>query len=76
MSFPRRFKPVVTDHALVRWLERVHGMDLDKIREQILDHGRDAWVAQGAVKVHVPSLKITLVAIEGRVVTINPKAER
>ena len=76
MSFPRRFKPVVTDHALVRWLERVHGMDLDKIREQILDHGRDAWVAQGAAKVHVPSLQITLVAVEGRVVTVTSKADR
>ncbi|GGB14969.1 hypothetical protein GCM10011380_00470 [Sphingomonas metalli] len=28
--------PAVTDHAIVRYLERVHGIDMDVIRAEIL----------------------------------------
>jgi len=41
---PKRPKPMnlpITDHAVVRYLERVHGFDIDAIKEQILpDHAK------------------------------------
>lgn len=30
--------PLVTDHALLRWLERVEGLDLDALRARIAAH--------------------------------------
>ena len=27
--------PVITDHALLRWLERVHGIDVEWMRSQL-----------------------------------------
>jgi hypothetical protein len=30
-------EPVVTEHAMLRYLERVHGLDLENIRQAILD---------------------------------------
>lgn len=72
MAFPRRFVPTVSDHAVLRWIERVHGVDLEAVREQILDQGREAWLAQGAVSVQVPELKVTLIAKDGCVVTVRP----
>ena len=32
----------VTDHALVRWLERIEGLDIDYIREDIAEKVSDA----------------------------------
>lgn len=76
MPFPRRFEPTVSDHAVVRWLERVQHFDIEAVRGEILDQGRDAWVAQGAVIVRVPALGISLVAQDGRVITVMPTAQR
>ena len=30
-------KPVVTEHAILRYLQRVHGLDLEMVRDAILD---------------------------------------
>ena len=30
-------EPIVSEHALIRWLQRVEGVNLDKIRNEILD---------------------------------------
>lgn len=76
MSFPLRFAPTVSDHAVIRWLERVREFDIEAVREEILDQGRDAWVAQGAVIVRVPALRVSLVAQDGRVITVTPHARR
>lgn len=43
-------RATVTDHALVRWLERVHGLDLDSVRREIEAIATPA-VAAGAVSV-------------------------
>lgn len=40
--------PSVTDHALVRWLERVKGIDVDAIRAEILTPERKAMINAGA----------------------------
>jgi len=42
---------IVTDHALVRYIERIHGLDLTKLREEISQRVKTAAMA-GAVGVH------------------------
>lgn len=37
-------EPIITDHALVRWLERRHGIDMDFFRRKILEEVRDRYV--------------------------------
>lgn len=76
MAFPRRFQPKVSDHAMLCWIERVLGLDLDQVREQILAQGREEWVAQGAMSVQVPHLKVTLIVRDGTVVTVNRGSTR
>lgn len=69
---PIKHQPAITDHAMVRWLERVAGIDMDEVRAAILADGRAEWVANGATQIRVPSLNITVVAKGGKVVTIIP----
>ena len=76
MPFPRLFKPTVSDHAVVRWLEIVRGLNIEAIRAEILDQGREEWAAKGAVYVRVPELDVSLVAEQGRVISIVPNARR
>lgn len=72
MRFPRRFAPTVTDHAVLRWIERVRGVDLDQVRAEILAQGREQWVAEGVASVKLPELGVVLVARDGVVVTVKP----
>lgn len=37
-------QPRVSDHAVLRYLERAHGLDTDAIREDILAEGRAEMV--------------------------------
>lgn len=69
-GFPKRFEPHVTDHAVVRWLEHVHGLDLADVRREILGEHRGDWVAQGSLMIHVPRLRVSLVANDGAIVTV------
>lgn len=64
---------VVTDHAVVRWLERMNGLDLEGVRAQIADAARPHIGAHERV-----SLGNGLVMlIDGhRVVTIMPEGTR
>lgn len=41
-------KPVntVTDHAVLRYLERVMGLDVEAIRETMLTEENKAWISQ------------------------------
>lgn len=59
----------VTDHALVRWLERKHGADLRGYREEIAQTVKDA-VSVGASKVTINGL--TFVLEKNNVVTVVP----
>lgn len=36
--------PLVTDHAVLRYLERVHGLDMSKVREEILSPQLEAAI--------------------------------
>lgn len=49
----------VTDHAIVRWLERVRGIDMDAVRAEIAAHCRTA-VEFGAASVLVHNVKFRL----------------
>jgi len=71
-AMPLKYEPVITDHAMLRWLERVAGIDMDEVRAAILADGRAEWVANGASQIRVPSLNITVVAKGGKVITIIP----
>lgn len=72
----RVFDPVVTDHAVIRWLERVHGMDIEAVRRAILAEGRGTWLAAGATAIHANQIGVTLVAEKGRVITVKPQSKR
>lgn len=36
----KRIEASVSDHALVRWLERVHGIDMEAMRRELLSQAR------------------------------------
>lgn len=42
MAVTREHRAMVTDHAIVRWLERIEGYDFDDIRSQIEAKGKKA----------------------------------
>lgn len=44
---PKSAKDVVTDHALLRWLERVYGVEVEYMRETLFDQIKDV-AASGA----------------------------
>lgn len=52
-------KAHVTDHAVLRYLERVHGIDIDAVREEV-SHLVDLAVEMGAGAVVVDGLKYVL----------------
>lgn len=71
-AFPKRFEPHVSDHAVVRWLEHVHGLDAADVRREILGEHRGDWVSQGSLMIQVPRLRVTLLNRDGVVVTVLP----
>lgn len=58
----------VSDHAVIRWLERVHGMDIESIRREIGHKAAIALDHPGADAVLVDGLKLQL--REGVVTTV------
>ena len=61
---------VVTDHTVVRYLERARGMDIDPIRRHIADLAARG-VEAGATGVIIEDVKLILV--QSTVVTVYPK---
>lgn len=61
--------PPVSDHALVRYLERAKGFDLEAVRQHISNVCRDAAKA-GATCIHTEGVKFEISG--GRVVTCTP----
>ena len=62
----------VTDHALVRWLERVEGFPVDALRRAILSRPAVLQgLALGASGIQLPDLGARLVIVDRRVVTIK-----
>lgn len=66
----RPVEPIVTDHALIRYIKRVHCLDLQPIRDEISNATRDA-IACKASGVKHPS-GFTFKIIGNTVVTVQP----
>lgn len=54
---PKSAKDVVTDHALLRWLERVYGIEVEYMRNALFDQVKDVaasgasqWSAERSMK--------------------------
>ena len=61
--------PVVTDHALVRWLERVYELDVDALRERILTDKVKTALKTGAHRAIIDGLEYGF--SDGRITTIR-----
>lgn len=60
----------VTDHAVLRYLERAHGLDVDAVRRHIA--GRCATGAElGAIGVVVEHVKFVLAAEAGKATVVT-----
>lgn len=69
----------VTDHAVLRYLERVMGIDMDQLRDTIqADLGRAAEAAErlGQTKYKVQMNGCVFVIADGACVTVKPKSKR
>lgn len=65
-------RPVVSDHAVVTFLERVYGLDVDRIRESIgaaIAQGREAAEVAGYERFSVVIGKVRFAIEQGEVVT-------
>lgn len=51
-------EPTVSDHALVRWMERQMGIDLDEIRAQILTPERADMIRFGAKAINAGNVTL------------------
>lgn len=63
----------VTDHAVLRWLERITGIDVRaQVCAEMLAEGRGAAVAavRGAATIHVAGTDAMLRVVDGKVVTV------
>lgn len=67
-----REEPIVTDHAIVRWMERVVGIDVRaKVEADILSEGRKALIRKvGQGRIRVPGVDAVLLIRDGRVVSV------
>ena len=55
--FPfKDIEPSITDHAVLRWLERVYEIDVEQIRAMIRDEVRP-YVKAGASKARIGNLE-------------------
>lgn len=63
-----RLQKMVSDHALVRWLERVYGIDVDAVREHILTDEIKMAIQLGASKVKADGVQYVLG--DGKIITI------
>lgn len=71
---PKKFRalqpPLVTDHALVRYMERVMQIDVERLRNTLLGDGRAEIIRTiGTGHLHTPD-GATLVVLDGKVVSV------
>ncbi|GAB6842345.1 hypothetical protein HNR00_003554 [Methylorubrum rhodinum] len=45
-----RYPLSITDHALLRWLERIHGIDVEGFREKLREEAVASLVAYGDLR--------------------------
>jgi hypothetical protein len=67
---------LVTDHALVRYMERVLGLDLSAIRAEILSE-RNVALALRLRNCRIPVGNWSdLVVVDARIVTVSPRVSQ
>lgn len=67
---------VLTDHALIRYMERVMELDLGAIRAEILSP-RNLALIQTMKSCRIPAGKgCDLVVVDGRIVSVTPRPPR
>lgn len=67
-------EPCVSDHAIVRYIERVYGIDIEAIKAELLtEDAREQIKIVGSGK--IPSGPFTLVVKRGTVVTVLTEEE-
>lgn len=59
----------ITDHALIRYCERVKGIDMDWVRDHILTDGLEAAIKAGAIRYQADGWHYKI--RNGRVMTIT-----
>lgn len=57
--------PRITDHALLRWMERVHGLDIEALRAVMRDEVRASLDAAGSRRAHTKFGPAFVVASDG-----------
>lgn len=62
--------PIVSEHALLRYLERVEGVDLDVIRQRILGDGTAASISFARTG-RIKKKDVTLIIKDSVVVTVE-----
>lgn len=65
-------EPYVTDHALLRYMERVMGIEVEKIREQMISETLRLGVEMGAASVKLGTGE-RMVLQGSTIVTVLPK---
>lgn len=69
--------PIVTDHALLRYLERYLQVDMEAVRASILTPSVVEAIRCGATAVHCPAEGMTLIVSEaGAIKTVLPLKKR
>lgn len=66
-----RIEPKVSDHALLRYLERVYKLDIDSLRREILNENVKTAIRAGASAVFIAGCKAPVE--NGVIKTILPK---
>jgi TolA-binding protein len=67
---------LITEHAILRYLERVKGIDIEAIKQEILPKNvRDQAMVLGGSSGKYPTATHTVIVKTGVVVTIIPKDE-
>ncbi len=74
MTAPRRIVARVSDHALVRYLERVKGFDMAALRAEILTPGVVAAIEAGARTIKLGDVKFPV--NDGVICTVLANSQR
>lgn len=72
---PAQRASIVTDHAVVRWLERVTGIDVRAtVESEMLADGRDQLIVEmGQGRLHLAAFNVILIIKDGKVLTLVPE---
>lgn len=65
---PEKLRKAVSDHALVRWIERVHDFSLDEFRQAIVDRDVYAALKSGATRYTCDGVEYVM--DRGRIITV------